>query len=86
MLFVEYTRDGIDSMNYIPSQVIMTPNMELNGLAPMKAAGREEIVLKNCVGKPLSHEDMERLLDDYYEERGWEVESGIPSKNKLTDL
>lgn len=27
-----------------------------------------------------------RLLDDFYDERGWDVKTGIPTKNKLEGL
>ena len=53
---------------------------------PLKTASGAEIYLQDCNGKPLSRDDMERLLDDYYEESGWEVERGIPTKAKLTGL
>ncbi|MFC1982514.1 aldehyde ferredoxin oxidoreductase family protein [Chloroflexota bacterium] len=29
---------------------------------------------------------IDRLLNEYYEERGWDVEKGIPTKKKLTEL
>ena len=35
---------------------------------------------------PITREDLNRLLDDYYDERGWNKEKGIPSKEKLEDL
>jgi len=34
----------------------------------------------------ITREDVEKLLDDYYEERGWDVERGIPTKEKLASL
>jgi aldehyde:ferredoxin oxidoreductase len=34
----------------------------------------------------LSKEDVERILDDYYEERGWDKESSIPTPDKLKRL
>jgi len=55
-------------------------------LEPLKAPSGEEIILRDCLGRPLSADDLERLLDDYYDERGWEVESGIPTREKLMDL
>jgi aldehyde:ferredoxin oxidoreductase len=36
--------------------------------------------------KKLSAEDIERLLDDYYDERGWNMERGIPTEEKLEEL
>ena len=26
------------------------------------------------------------MLDAYYEERGWDIKTGIPTKDKLTEL
>jgi len=34
----------------------------------------------------LTKEDVERLLDDYYEERGWDKRNGIPTLGKLRQL
>ncbi len=36
--------------------------------------------------KPLTEEDVDRLLDDYYEERGWDLETGRPTKERLERL
>ncbi len=55
-------------------------------LEPLRPPTGEEIILRDCLGRPLSAEGLERLLDDYYDERGWDVERGIPTKEKLTDL
>jgi aldehyde:ferredoxin oxidoreductase len=55
-------------------------------LKPLKAGGKE-IPLKSFFGdKVLSEEDLEKVLDDYYSERGWDVETGIPTKAKLKEL
>ena len=35
---------------------------------------------------PIYKEDFEKLLDDYYDERGWDVETGTPTPNKLEEL
>jgi aldehyde:ferredoxin oxidoreductase len=37
-------------------------------------------------GKRLKREDLPKILDDYYEERGWDIETGIPSKAKIQEL
>jgi len=34
----------------------------------------------------LSREDVERLVEDYYDERGWDRETGIPTPEKLKEL
>jgi aldehyde:ferredoxin oxidoreductase len=31
-------------------------------------------------------ETFNQMLDEYYEERGWDIETGIPTKEKLTEL
>jgi aldehyde:ferredoxin oxidoreductase len=58
---------------------------------PYKAETGELIPLVNATigaAKPdvLTPDDLERLLDDYYDERGWDVKRGIPSKEKLQSL
>jgi len=55
-------------------------------LEPLKAASGEEVILRDCLGQPISTDNLEGLLDDYYQERGWEIERGIPTKEKLMDL
>ena len=44
------------------------------------------MVLCDYFGKPLSREECEELLDDYYDERGWDIETGIPEKRTLVAL
>ncbi len=34
----------------------------------------------------ITAEDLKSLLDDYYDERDWDVEKGIPTREKLADL
>jgi len=36
--------------------------------------------------KVMAREDFERILDDYYEERGWDIEKGIPTRETLQML
>ena len=36
--------------------------------------------------KVLTTDDMNQMLDDYYDERGWDREKGIPTGDKLKDL
>jgi len=46
-----------------------------------------KIVLKDYFGsKIFQKEDIERILDDYYKERGWDVKRGIPTREKLVKL
>ena len=36
--------------------------------------------------RSVSKEEFEGLLDDYYDERGWDIEKGVPTKAKLAEL
>jgi len=36
--------------------------------------------------RTLSEDDVNKLLDDYYDERGWDNERGVPTKEKLAEL
>jgi len=36
--------------------------------------------------KVVSKEDVEAMLDDYYEERGWDKKAGLPTSEKLKEL
>lgn len=36
--------------------------------------------------KVLTEEDIEKIQDDYYEERGWDVGEGLPTEEKLSDV
>ncbi len=36
--------------------------------------------------KTMTKEDVDQLLDDYYEERGWDVSTGVPQPEKLNQL
>lgn len=48
-------------------------------LDPMKD-GQESLVLQDYYGKKqLNREDLESLLDDYYDERGWSASKGTPT-------
>jgi aldehyde:ferredoxin oxidoreductase len=37
-------------------------------------------------GAKLSRDDYDRLLDEYYEARGWDKETGVPTPDKLKSL
>ncbi|MDP2952396.1 MAG: aldehyde ferredoxin oxidoreductase C-terminal domain-containing protein, partial [Chloroflexota bacterium] len=52
---------------------------------PLKGPGGERH-LTDYYGAPLSRADVERLLDDYYDERGWDKKSGTPTRDKLEEL
>ncbi len=53
---------------------------------PIKAPDGEELGLRHYFGQPIDRENAEKMLDDYYDERGWDKETGVPTKEKLTAL
>ena len=55
-------------------------------LEPMKGPDGEDIPVTTCEGRPVSVDTFNRMLDEYYEERGWDIRKGIPTKEKLTEL
>lgn len=42
--------------------------------------------LTDWFGKRLTREDLEEILDHYYEERGWDIKKGVPTIEKLIEL
>ncbi|MBI2869318.1 MAG: hypothetical protein HYX96_05790 [Chloroflexi bacterium] len=46
----------------------------------------QTLTLKDYYGAPLDRAAVDRLLDDYYDERGWDVARGIPTRQKLASL
>jgi aldehyde:ferredoxin oxidoreductase len=45
-----------------------------------------ELRLKDYFGKPVTQAGFEKMLDDYYDEHGWDVNKGVPTKNRLLEL
>jgi aldehyde:ferredoxin oxidoreductase len=43
-------------------------------------------VLQDYWEKPISRERLEGMMDNYYSERGWDVESGLPTESKLKEI
>ena len=37
-------------------------------------------------GQFISKEDLKKMLDEYYTERGWDDRTGTPTRRKLTEL
>jgi aldehyde:ferredoxin oxidoreductase len=52
---------------------------------PLETTDRGTMVLCDYFGTPVSREDCEKLLEDYYDERGWDIETGIPTEKTLTE-
>jgi len=42
--------------------------------------------LRHWSGRSFTKEDLDAMLDTYYQERGWDVETGLPTKEKIADL
>jgi aldehyde:ferredoxin oxidoreductase len=42
--------------------------------------------LKDYFGRPVTQADFEKMLDDYYDEHGWDINNGVPTKIKLIEL
>jgi aldehyde:ferredoxin oxidoreductase len=54
---------------------------------PMKDHEGNELHAMDYYGtKRLAREDIDQWLDDYYRERGWDVKTGIPTKEKLVGV
>jgi aldehyde:ferredoxin oxidoreductase len=53
---------------------------------PVKAPDGEALGLRQYFGQPIGPEKAEEMLDDYYDERGWDGKTGAPTKQKLISL
>ena len=55
---------------------------------PLKRPDRgTELVMMDYFGKKhISKDDSEQMLSDYYDEHGWDAETGIPTEEKLVEL
>jgi aldehyde:ferredoxin oxidoreductase len=62
------------------------PPVYLQNIETPLPAREGDRYLTDWFGKRCTREDLETMLDTYYEERGWDIEKGIPTKRKLTEL
>lgn len=70
-------RAGFDRKDDEPPQIWFQP---LKGVD-------KEYILKDYFGTtPLNKEDLGRLLDDYYDEHGWDKKTSLPTAEKLREL
>jgi len=53
---------------------------------PLKALGMDVVIQDYYRKMALTREDMNRLIDDYYDERGWDVETGLPTPARIEKL
>ena len=51
---------------------------------PMEKGGKS-VPLTDYYGHPLGREDLETMLDDYYDERGWDATRGVPTPERLEE-
>ena len=51
----------------------------------LETSDRGNLELCDYFGNPLSREDCEKLLDDYYDERGWDCKTGLPTEKTLVE-
>lgn len=53
---------------------------------PLKGESKEVRLMDYYRKRELTKDDLNIMLDEYYTERGWDVEKGIPTKETLTEL
>ena len=53
---------------------------------PLKAPDKEYTLKDYSLKTDLAREDVDRLLDDYYDERGWDKKTSLPTEKKLKEL
>ncbi len=53
---------------------------------PLVRDGQEQRIADYYHTTELTRQDLERLLDDYYDERGYDKTSGLPTGKKLAEL
>jgi aldehyde:ferredoxin oxidoreductase len=71
-------RAGFGREDDQPPKILFTP---LKGLK-----GEEYPLIDYHQSKVLTQEDVGRAIDDYYDERGWDKGTGIPTPAKLKEL
>jgi len=62
------------------------PPIYLQNIDTPLPAREGERYLTDWFGRRITREDLESILDAYYEERGWDIKTGISTKDKLTEL
>ena len=55
-------------------------------LANSNRFAQGKVYLHDYFDRRLSRDDVHRILDDYYEKRGWDIDRGVPTKEKLVEL
>jgi aldehyde:ferredoxin oxidoreductase len=55
-------------------------------LTPMKGEAGEKPLMDYFETRQLTAKDLQNLLDDYYDECGWDKQQGVPGQEKLEEL
>ena len=63
--------------DYLAMIGLFNPDLEFPGTG-------DEIISRS--GKVLERADFEKMKDEYYSFRGWDVETGLQNKDRLNDL
>jgi aldehyde:ferredoxin oxidoreductase len=54
---------------------------------PLKIGNEREVPLMDYFKtKTITREDADKILDDYYGEHGWDIKTGVPTREKLMEL
>jgi len=56
-----------------------------NTEVPVKLRSGDQYLM-DWFGNRLKKDDIEKMLDDYYEERGWDIKKGVPTQERLIEL
>jgi len=62
------------------------PGLWAKAIAEPTKTSPGEIRLKDYFGRPVTQADFEVMLDDYYDEHGWDINKGVPTKSRLIEL
>jgi len=76
----------LKALNIREGQSREDDNIPQKWLQPLKAGDKKIRLTDYYETKILTKEDIEKMIDDYYDERGWDIETGSPTKAKLTEL
>ena len=80
----------------LPQQIDLTDAAEktVNAVVHIKTEMRVKTsnydnffgTFRDYFGNPLSLDDLQKMQDAYYEERGWDIQKGLPNTDKIRDL
>lgn len=55
-------------------------------LEPLALGDGRRLPLTDVGGETITAGSLKKMLNDYYDERGWDINSGVPSESKLMEL